>query len=196
MSDLQSTIAKKRQNSDSTFKVGQSQSLGFGVQAKSEESIPATKAELWESYQQAKQLNQNGANRSSVPIQAKLTIGQPGDKYEQEADSMAAQVMQMPEQGISNITNSAKAQPIQRACTECQDETKDESKSEEDGDRIQAKEQPGQLPELTSIQRKVNSAEDPESNSNLESQLNGSKGGGSPLTDEVRGFMEPRFGFW
>ena len=30
--------------------------------------------------------------------------------------------------------------------------------------------------------------------SNVESQLNSSKGGGSPLSDEVRGFMEPRFG--
>ena len=31
------------------------------------------------------------------PVQAKLTIGQPGDKYEQEADQMAAKVMRMPE---------------------------------------------------------------------------------------------------
>jgi hypothetical protein len=30
-------------------------------------------------------------------IQAKLTIGQPGDKYEQEADRVAEQVMRMPE---------------------------------------------------------------------------------------------------
>jgi hypothetical protein len=29
---------------------------------------------------------------------------------------------------------------------------------------------------------------------NIESQLNNSKGGGNPLGDEVRGFMEPRFG--
>ena len=30
-------------------------------------------------------------------IQAKLTVGQPGDKYEQEADRVAELVMQMPE---------------------------------------------------------------------------------------------------
>lgn len=30
-------------------------------------------------------------------IQAKLTIGQPGDKYEQEADRLADEIMRMPE---------------------------------------------------------------------------------------------------
>ena len=30
-------------------------------------------------------------------IQAKLTVGEPGDKYEQEADRMADTVMRMPE---------------------------------------------------------------------------------------------------
>lgn len=34
------------------------------------------------------------------PVQAKLTIGQPGDKYEQEADAMAAKVMRMPDSAI------------------------------------------------------------------------------------------------
>jgi len=33
-----------------------------------------------------------------------------------------------------------------------------------------------------------------DASSNLESQLSSSKGGGSPLSDEVRSFMEPRFG--
>jgi hypothetical protein len=91
MSDRLNTTANKRQNLDSTFKLNPFQSRGFRVQTKSDESSPATKAQLWESYQQAKQLNQSGA------IQAKLTIGQPGDKYEQEADSVADRVMAMSE---------------------------------------------------------------------------------------------------
>ena len=33
-------------------------------------------------------------------FQAKLTIGQPDDEYEQEADRVADQVMRMPEPGI------------------------------------------------------------------------------------------------
>jgi hypothetical protein len=92
MSDLLSTTIKKRQNSDS-FKATPFQAHGFGVQAKSTASVPATKAELWVNYQAAKQLNQNSAKS----LQAKLNIGQPGDKYEQAADSVADRVMAMSE---------------------------------------------------------------------------------------------------
>jgi hypothetical protein len=137
MSDRLNTTANKRQNSDSTLKVSPFQARGFGVQAKSDESSPATKAQLWESYQQAKQLNQSGVNSSSLPIQAKLTIGQPGDKYEQEADSVADRVMAVPEPKLakSSFTNSVQTrsiQPIQRVCTDCQEETNEESKHEGD----------------------------------------------------------------
>jgi hypothetical protein len=37
------------------------------------------------------------------PLQAKLAINQPGDRYEQEADRIAGQVMRMPEPGSSII---------------------------------------------------------------------------------------------
>ncbi|MCK5633444.1 MAG: hypothetical protein KAI06_00050, partial [Anaerolineales bacterium] len=36
----------------------------------------------------------------SGTLQAKLKIGQPGDKYEQEADRVADKVMRMPEPGV------------------------------------------------------------------------------------------------
>jgi hypothetical protein len=35
--------------------------------------------------------------QGGLPIQAKLTIGQPNDKYEHEADHVADEVMRMPE---------------------------------------------------------------------------------------------------
>lgn len=37
------------------------------------------------------------AEEQRYPIQAKLKIGQPGDKYEREADRVAEQMMRMPE---------------------------------------------------------------------------------------------------
>ena len=37
-------------------------------------------------------------SEDETPLQAKLSVGKPGDKYEQEADSMAARVMAMPEE--------------------------------------------------------------------------------------------------
>jgi hypothetical protein len=49
-------------------------------------------------------------------------------------------------------------------------------------------------PEPFPVQRKLDSTEDTLRNSDLESRLNSSKGSGSPLTNEIRGFMEPRFG--
>ncbi len=46
-----------------------------------------------------------------INVQPKLTVGQPNDKYEQEADRVADQVMCMPESGS-----------IQRVCVGCEDE--------------------------------------------------------------------------
>jgi hypothetical protein len=135
--------------------------------------------------------------------QRKLSVSQPGDAYEREADKVAQQVMEMgdsslQQEQISPVANSVQTrsaiEPIQRVCTECKEETKEESQPEEDNEQIQAKEEAGQTSKLTSVQRKLDSADDPQSGSNLESQLNASKGGGSPLNDDVRSFMEPRFG--
>jgi hypothetical protein len=50
------------------------------------------------------------------------------------------------------------------------------------------------MPEEEEIQTKRSPSTDLQAGSNLESQLNSSQGGGSPLPDEVRTFMEPRFG--
>ncbi len=110
MSDRLNTTTKKRQNSDSIFSVNPFQPRGFAVQAKSAESFPESKAELWESYQQARQLNQ-GTNRSSAPIRAKLSIGQPGDTYEQEANSVADRVMAMPDPAQVHQEELSYAQP-------------------------------------------------------------------------------------
>jgi Domain of unknown function (DUF4157) len=276
MSDLQSTIAKKRQNSDSTFKVSPFQSRGFGVQEKSEESSPATKAELWQSYQQAKNLNQKGANPALapiLPIQAKLTVGKPGDKYEQEADSMAAQVMAMPESGqiqreeLSEEEEEVQMKPLgvtisplvpREALPEEEEEiqmkplgatisplvqrealpeeeiqakplgatisplVQRESLPEEDeiqmkpcdnGIQRELAPEEEEEPELqmkplgNSIQREplpeveeeIQTKQLPDANSqaptsSLESSLSSSKGGGNPLSENVRSFMEPRFG--
>ncbi len=55
--------------------------------------------------------------------QAKLTVGEPGDKYEQEADWMANQVMRMV---VPDKPNADGVQPVedtlQRKCTACEEE--------------------------------------------------------------------------
>jgi hypothetical protein len=138
------------------------------IQAKSSEGEPQEK---------------EGQNKESV--QTKLTVGAPGDKYEQEADSMAAKVMRMPDSAIQ--------QPIQR-------------QTEEDTEAVQM--QPLVNSIIPVVQRKSGKEEEVQMKSevqrasdgssvasdSVENQLAGSKGGGSALPDDVRSFMEPRFG--
>ncbi|MEH1854652.1 MAG: DUF4157 domain-containing protein [Nostoc sp.] len=106
--------------------------------------------------------------------QAKLTVGEPDDKYEQEADWMANQVMRMV---VPDKLNTQSLEPVedslQRKCTAC----------EQEEDKIQTK------PSIQTANDGGLQAGD-----NIESRLNSSKGGGSALSDEVRSFMEPRFG--
>ncbi len=155
--------------------------------------VPATtKAEAIQTQQDS------SSGKVMLPIQAKLTIGAPGDKYEQEADRVAEQVMQMPEPEPLNqaltverqATRSLnpmsisrqrrlgafEAQPIpeglQRKCAAC-----------EEDEAVQMK---------SSLQLSADGGL--QASSDIESQLSRSQGGGSPLSDEVRGFMEPRFG--
>ncbi|MBN4077016.1 DUF4157 domain-containing protein [Mariprofundus ferrooxydans] len=113
--------------------------------------------------------------------QAKLTIGQPNDKYEQEADRVADQVMRMSDADVAQRVETGTVQPmrIQRLCPECDEEMAQRQPMEEEEEELQAKQMPGQTPTVTS---------------NLESRINSLKGGGQPLDSATRSFFEPRFG--
>jgi len=116
----------------------------------------------------------------SGTLQAKLRIGQPGDKYEQEADRVADEVMRMPEQGVQR-----QVEP-----------------EEEEEEMLQTKPLVNQITPLVQVQRQeeemlqVMSREDatPEVSNDLESQINAIKGGGRPLAKSERAYFDPRFG--
>jgi hypothetical protein len=111
-------------------------------------------------------------NPEQSPVQFRLTIGQRGDAHEQQADRIAAQVMGMPE-------------PISQPAIQRQKQPEEpEIQSKPLVDTI--------TPLPTPIQRKE-AQSNSEVSSHIESQLNRSKGGGNPLSEEVRSFMEPRF---
>ncbi|NET15908.1 MAG: DUF4157 domain-containing protein, partial [Okeania sp. SIO1H6] len=118
------------------------------------------------------QLKSQDSEQEQAEVQTKLTIGQPGDKYEQEADNMATKVMSMPE---------PTAQNVQR---------------QEIGEKEETLQEKSLVDGITPVvQRKISETQQQEGGSqSLESQLSGEKGGGNPLSDEVRSFMEPRFG--
>ncbi len=122
-------------------------------------------------------------------IQLKVVVGQPGDKYEQEADSVAAQVMSMSvptanlglvqRQGEEEETPLVQRSPLADSITPLV-----QRHAEEQEEPIQTK----------SLLQRAGAKGNAEAGTDLENKLSSSKGGGSPLADDVRSFMEPRFG--
>ena len=160
-------------------------------------------------------------------IQPKLTIGQPDDKYEKEADAMADKVVQrlaMPDVLRKKETDvqtkplaSAITPLVQTKCAACEQEEKLQKKEEEDlvpESPVELQRKPifesnAQLPdeENNNIQRKCAecekeeklqaksvSSEPPAMSSYAESNLNSTKGRGSPIPASTREQMESSFG--
>jgi hypothetical protein len=122
---------------------------------------PASKMEARSSY--------NLLERPLFPIQTKLTIGAVGDKYEQEADRVAAQVVQQ----INAPTGSRNDAAVQRI-----------EAPEEENEELQMK------PMLQCQTDRGSTAVTPE----LESSIQRSRGNGQPLASAVRKPMEQAFG--
>ncbi len=120
---------------------------------------------------------------SVLPIQAKLTIGQPGDKYEQEADRVADQVMRMPEpDSVARRTVSpVRPTSIQRLCSECEEEVQRQPMEEEEEEEV--------------LQTKTATGSVPTVSTNFESDINAIKSGGQSLPKSVQTYFESRFGY-
>jgi Domain of unknown function (DUF4157) len=105
-------------------------------------------------------------------VQAKLTVNEPGDIYEQEADAMSDRVMRMSSNETVKPVTGLIGKSLQRKCAHCEDEEK--------------KKKP--------IMRKAEAGYAGMSvSSSFASSLNASKGGGSPLAEGTRNFMENAF---
>ena len=118
----------------------------------------------------------------STGAQARLTVGQPNDKYEREADRVADQVMAMPDPKLQR-------QP----------------EAEEEEETLQAKPLADQITPL--VQRQEEPPEDEEKTAqakgdggpstaspSVESGINSMRGGGHPLPPSERALFEPRLG--
>jgi len=141
---------------------------------------------------QAKRLTPEG---KIIGVQRKLTVGAPEDQYEQEPDRVARQVLSMPDsvttkslqrdispEAEDNKDLTLEAKPLAASPTSIvQPETESVEESENRETPIQAK--------STRTLSGSFEAED-----SVETQINQSKGSGSPLPDPVRAYMEPRFG--
>ncbi len=122
-------------------------------------------------------------------LQAKLTMNQPGDVYEQEADRVADTVMRMPEPGAAASPAVSGAVPgMQRACScggSC-DQCHGAGQSDDEHGKVQRKPAAPQISAVGSSPSATGMTAPPVVHEVLRSP-------GQPLDPATRAFFEPRF---
>ena len=129
-------------------------------------------------YQLQRTIGNSAASRllCKSGIQTKLTISDPGDAFEREADRVAVEVMRMPKPQLgADIQRSAAS--IHRKCTKC--ENQDSPRAPEEEKILQAK--PADHSSASGA-------------SGVESYLSTVNRSGRPLPPSAREYFEPRFG--
>lgn len=145
--------------------------------------------------------------------QAKLKIGRPNDRYEQEADRVADRVMSAPDTSSQSAPLAGGITPlkVQRQEEEEEAQTKllqrqPEAEEEEplQSKRLQRQaeeDEEEEMPQakLLQLQEEEEDAQAKGAGTSVapaqfSSQLNGLRGGGRPLPETERAFFEPRFG--
>lgn len=123
------------------------------------------------------------ATKHMLGLQTKLTVSEPGDRYEQEADRVADEVMRMPAPGIQRQVTSGEDEEEEslqlkpmNAGTSVQRQAEED---EDDEELLQTKALPGHAPIVTPT---------------VSNRINAMRGNGSPLPESARAFYEPRFG--
>ena len=161
-------------------------------------------------------LNKSGSRQTEKFFSPNVTIGEPNDKYENEADSMADHVV--------NSTLNAPAPAVQRKCEKCEEEENVQKKKEEEEVQMKGIEEEEETvqkksntdeeekdvqmkaaeeEEDTTVQKKESREEEEsiqtkgEANqpaSTLASQLTSTRGGGFSMPSQTRKEMEHSFG--
>jgi outer membrane protein OmpA-like peptidoglycan-associated protein len=110
-------------------------------------------------------------NKSIRPFfQPKLTINQPNDVYEQEADHMADRVMRMPDPNLSqNAFFKPAVNHVQRKCQACEEEEKH-------------------------VHRKENNSGEVGNSAGLDNYVSSLSSSGQTMSASSRQFFEPQFG--
>jgi hypothetical protein len=111
----------------------------------------------------------SGDAKAAVTLQPKLTVSQPGDAFEQEADRVADQIVNGA--GNSSMQPGSGPHSVQRMCSDCEEEDKEES-----------------------VQRKSGSGADATVSSEAQSYIQSMDSGGASLSEPETQYYEPRFG--
>ena len=142
---------------------------------------------------------------TAAPVQAKLTIGAPGDRYEQEADSMAAQVVEringggtetaqreaMPEE--DELQMQPLANGIQREATPEEDELQMQPLANGIQREAMPEEDELQMRPLANGIQRSGSGATPASKT-LETEIEQSRGRGQALPSNIQASMGQAFG--
>ena len=156
--------------------------LALGNQQKSEKAQPAAQRRAHPEPSQSTPAPLNPVWQTlATRMQTKLGVNTPGDKYEQEADRVAEEVLRMPLPQHDRAAPFGNSPPtIQRRCTECEEELhRQPIEEEQEEETIQAKETSSRTPKVTP---------------DVQAQINGLRGSGQPLPESVHAFFRPRFG--
>jgi hypothetical protein len=141
-------------------------------------------------------------------VQTKLRVNEPGDRYEQEADRIADEVMRMPEPTVQreegpeedDEDETLQMKPLATRITPLvQREAIPEDEDEEEDLALQrqalTEEEPDEEEEEEVVQTKRVGPKVPTVTSSVEAAVQSVlQGGGKPLDSTMRAFMEPRFG--
>jgi hypothetical protein len=118
--------------------------------------------------------------RTGAQAQRKVTVSQPGDESELEAERVAEQIMRMPEpasSGAAPVSRQTVSPEIRRMCSECEEEVHREPTPVE----------PGAI-------RTTEGGHASEISPHIQAYLDHLPNEGQSLPESVRSFFEPRFG--
>ena len=151
----------------------------------SKQERDAIRTRLFENWSNALALKED----VKTPIQAKLTIGAPGDKYEQEADKVAAQVVNQ----INAPVAQQSSQNLQREETSEEDELimKSETSNIQREAIPEEEEEELQMKPMVQLQAGAGGMT---ATPDLESSIQQAKSGGQSLADNIKEPMEQAFG--
>lgn len=149
-------------------------------------------------------------------VQAKLTVGEPGDRFEQQADQVASDVMRMPEPGAledeqapegvqgkwlqrqedAALEEDEQPEDVQREAMPEDEMLEDEmpdAQMQADEDALEEEDE-GTPDVSMQAGEALDSNSAPAVSASVESRIQAARGNGQPLAESSRNFMEPRFG--
>ncbi len=131
--------------------------------------------------------------KRNLTVQTKLTVSQPGDRFEREADRVAEQVMRLDQDADFEAGTSAVNLPtISRWVGQSDDSQVRRQSAEEDTQAAPEEEEEFSTASLLSLKEASGSRNT--LSTGVVGQIQSMRGGGQPLAPTLRAFFEPRFG--